>query len=77
MQTVEADKLTNGDFSGFDAARRLRFNLKEFRGEVLADILEQGAELYEEVKAARLRQEERSPVKKARHSEPLRNPDPW
>jgi hypothetical protein len=77
LQNVEADQLTNGDFSGFDTARRLRFNLKEFRGEVLADILEQGAELYEEVKTARLRQEERGPVKKARQSESLKNTDPW
>ncbi|CAK9056210.1 Uncharacterized protein SCF082_LOCUS30318 [Durusdinium trenchii] len=77
LQNVEADQLTNGDFSGFADSKRLRFKLNEFRGEVLAEALEFGIDLYEEVKSAKARKDRNHPAKKARKGECLPDTDPW
>ena len=74
LQNVEADQLTNADFSGFADSKR---KLNEFRGEVLADALEFGIDFYEEVKSAKARKDRNHPAKKARKGECLRDTDPW
>ena len=61
----------------FADSKRLRFKLNEFRGEVLAEALEFGIDLYEEVKSAKARKDRNHPAKKARKGECLRDTDPW
>lgn len=74
---MEADQLKNGDFICFAESKRLRFGLNEFRGEVPAEALEFGTELFEDVKAAKARKDPGRPTKKARQGKGLRDADPW
>ena len=50
LQNEEADSLTNGDYSRFDARLRLKFDLKSFKGLVLHDLMKPGMKLYEDVR---------------------------
>ena len=75
LQNMEADQLTNGDFSGFSEDKRLRFSLSDFRGIVLADMLELGVDLYDEIKEARAKG--RVKVPRLHACELLKNSDPW
>ena len=75
LQNREADALTNEDFRGFAAERRVRFCFDDYEGIVLQDMLENGAELFEDIRLARAKKETRE--KRARRAEPLKNRDPW
>lgn len=70
LQNAEADALTNADSRGFNPELRRRFNLDEYEGIVLQEMLETGAELFDEVKAA-----VKTRPRKAQKS--LREVEPW
>ena len=53
LQNVEADRLTNGDFTGFSDRKRLRFSVDEFSGVLLSDMLELGSDLYGTIREAK------------------------
>ncbi|CAE7301115.1 unnamed protein product [Symbiodinium natans] len=48
FQNTVADSLTNQDFKDFDPSKRVRFDVSQYRGLVLRELLESGAELYTE-----------------------------
>ena len=50
LQNVEADALTNNDTTRFDPCRRIRFDLQDFKGLVMGEMLAAGTELYAEIK---------------------------
>ena len=52
LQKVEADQLTNGDFTGFSGSKQLRFSVDEFSGVLLSDMLELGTDLYGSIREA-------------------------
>ncbi|CAE7822629.1 unnamed protein product [Symbiodinium necroappetens] len=76
LQNREADALTNGDFAGFSESRRRRFNLQDFEGIVLREMLGEGLDLYEDIRecraAKRWKRESKLPA-----AESLRQKDPW
>ena len=75
LQNREADALTNGDFRGFDKAKRLRFSLESFDSIIMQDMLSAGADLYEDIKSAIAKRATR--VNKKQRVTPLRMRDPW
>ena len=76
LQNAEADALTNGSFAAFSPDQRLRFDLASFKGLVLQDMLDQGLELYEEVRQCRAAKRMRPTVKTSKRDS-LRVRDPW
>ena len=76
LQNVEADQLTNGDFTGFSPSKRVRFCLNNFHGMVLGDLLEAGCELYADVREARNKKVAQHARKQKPH-ESLRLREPW
>ena len=75
LQNVEADRLTNGDFTGFSDCKRLRFSVDEFSGVVLSDMLELGSDLYGSIREAKAKGKLRIP--KTRREDTLKCRDPW
>eukprot|EP00438_Fugacium_kawagutii_P004232 Skav224104 [mRNA] locus=scaffold3077:17855:18151:- [translate_table: standard] len=75
LQNQEADALTNNDLTRFDERLRKRFDLSTFKGLVLAEMLETGTELYEEIKAARQRKL-RPVAQKSRNTDSLKTRQP-
>ena len=75
LQNVEADRLTNGDFTGFSDCKRLRFSVDEFSGVVLSDVLELGSDLYGSIREAKAKGKLRIP--KTRREDTLKCRDPW
>jgi hypothetical protein len=73
LQNTEADALTNADYRGFNPALRKRFVLDEYEGIVLQGMLENGAEIDDDFKAAW--KGKIAKVQKAQTS--LRVTDPW
>ena len=78
----EADALTNGDFIGFDPARRLRVDFASLPWLYLPDLLKEGQAFYAEnarVKAARKGSAVTPAVRKRPkgHSSRLRFREPW
>ena len=69
LQNTEADALTNADYRGFNPALRL----DEYEGIVLQGMLENGAEIDDDIKAAW--KGKVAKVQKAKSS--LRVTDPW
>ena len=49
LQNVEADALTNNDTTRLDPCRRIRFDLQDFKGLVMGEMLTAGTELYTEI----------------------------
>ncbi|CAE7227317.1 unnamed protein product [Symbiodinium natans] len=75
LQNVEADRLTNGDFTGFSDHKRLRFSVDEFRGILLSDMLDLGSDLYGSIREAKTKGKLRIP--KTRREDTLKCRDPW
>ena len=75
LQNVEADRLTNGDFSGFSADKRLRFRLDDFCGHMMREMLEVGEELFKCIRKPNKIAETRPA--KAQRLEGLRKREPW
>ncbi|CAE7344754.1 unnamed protein product [Symbiodinium sp. CCMP2456] len=73
---IEADQLTNCDYTKFDPAKRLRLDWAQYKGIVLRDMLHHGMELYEEIREARAMKKARLEAKVV-VGEPLRIRDPW
>ncbi len=72
---VEADRLANGDSSGFDPAYRVHVNIADFNWIILHDLMEAGAE-FEKERAARGRQPRHRGEKGAKKP-PFRERHPW
>ena len=78
LQNREADALTNSDFRDVHPARRVRFDLETFDDVVLQDMLETGADLYEDIRAARAKSAKKDVRRtQLQQSVPLRQCDPW
>jgi hypothetical protein len=84
LQNEEADRLSNGDFRGFDPRLRIRVDIEAYEGLVLKRMLKAGLELYDEIREAKIakvrdklkRTElDREPVQTKRAK--LRETDPW
>jgi hypothetical protein len=58
LQNREADALTNGDFSGFSAELRIEIEPEELLEDQFKDLMEKGAELFDEVKELRRKRKE-------------------
>ena len=58
LQNREADALTNGDFSGFSADLRIEIEPEELLEDQFKDLMEKGAELFDEVKELRRKRKE-------------------
>ena len=69
LQNVEADRLTNGDFTGFSDRKRLRFSVDEFSGVLLSDILELGSDPHGA--------KGKLHIPKTRRDDTLKCKDPW
>ncbi|CAE7438573.1 unnamed protein product [Symbiodinium sp. CCMP2592] len=76
LQNEEADSLTNGEYSRFDSRRRVRFDLRSFKGLVMQDLLCAGMDLYEEVRNSRAHKSAVIRSKQPRQAA-LRVTDPW
>jgi hypothetical protein len=78
-QNEEADALTNGDYSSFDPARRVKVVIEEVPWLVLPRMMQVATDIYEEVQRRRTAKTERPtqgpPAKKAKGG--LRQRDPW
>ena len=79
LQNKEADALTNGWLADFCMQRRMRFELQNFEGIVLQDLLKLGLDLYEEVRECRAAKRMLCPqlATKVRKTETLKVRDPW
>ena len=53
LQNKKADALTNGCFAAFSMERRLHFDMQEFTGIVLQDLLKPGLGLFKEIHGCR------------------------
>ena len=58
LQNREADALTNGDYSGFSAELRIEIKPEELLEDQFKDLMEKGAELFDEVKELRRKRKE-------------------
>ena len=76
FQNTLADSLTNQDFKDFDPSKRVRFDVSQYRGLVLRELLESGAELYTELASWKKRKGGILPQKKSK-AEKLAATDPW
>ena len=79
LQNEEADALTNQCYTAFDPAKRCRFDVAEFEGIVLSQVLAAGQDLYEEIGQTRagrelLVQQRRT---KVRRTNSLKDSHPW
>ncbi|CAE7581099.1 unnamed protein product [Symbiodinium natans] len=76
FQNTLADSLTNQDFKDFDPSKRVRFDVSQYRGLVLRELLESGAELYTELASWKKRKGGILPQKKSKAVK-LAATDPW
>ena len=81
-QNVEADALTNSEFQGFKESKRIRKELEEVKFILLHDLMQEAAEMNEELKLAKSSKEakgdrpEREEPQKKRKGQ-TRWQDPW
>ncbi|CAE8726071.1 unnamed protein product [Polarella glacialis] len=59
LQNIEADQLTNGDYRGFDPAKRVRVDIAKHRWVVLNSMLQQGRALYSVIRKGRIESSKR------------------
>ena len=76
LQNTEADELTNDCTVRFDPKFRVRFDLQNFEGLILGEMLDAGVQLYEEIKNSKLCCAENR-KQKVRKIDALRQTDPW
>ena len=79
LQNLEADALSNSDFRGFNAARRVRVNVGSHPWIVLPDMLASGRALYEKIREGKVERSlsdlGRTAAKKAKV--PFKDREPW
>ena len=81
-QNVEADALTNSEFQGFNESKRIRKELEEVKFILLHELMQEAAEMNEELKLAKSSKEakgdrpEREEPQKKRKGQ-TRWQDPW
>ena len=81
-QNVEADALTNSEFQGFDPSKRVKKELEEVRFVLLQELMEEAAEMNEELKMAKSSKEAKSDrpqqeEKNKKRKGQARWQDPW
>ena len=79
LQNLEADALSNSDFRGFDAARRIRIDVGSHPWIVLPEMLASGRALYESIRVGKMERTlsdlGKSSAKKAKVS--FKEREPW
>ena len=59
-----ADDLTNGEWDAFDPAKRIRVPLKDFKGIVFKELMQEGAAFNAELEALKRKRAGQPPVKR-------------